>query len=333
VIGAADDKLEYVRGGTQKLHYGADEVVEVACPLCEGTDRERLYTEHGSIGIVRCRRCQLIYTSPRIESPEAIYHGDAEIYFEEARLIFEGKAAHHRDPNYRQELATIERARPGRGRFLDVGCNTGMLLRFAGRRGWDAVGVEPSPSLAPLARRHGLTVHNCFLQDMPSSEFASFDVVALSDVFEHISRPGEMLQAAARLLKPDGVLYVKVPNARWTLFKQRMLGLAGRRPAHGLWDAYEHVVHYTDRTLRTMLNRHGYQVLSISAAPPVQIPNWHEYVGHYYQYPTPFFMDWKRKSVRRICHELGRVERIVRLGRLGSLAQSIAAVARRSPQT
>src|SRR5205823_6493736 len=128
---------------------------------------------------------------------------------------------------------------------------------------------------------------NCFLHELPEQETRAFDVVALSDVFEHISQPGEMLRAAARALKPDGVLYVKVPNAKWSLFKQRMLAAAGRRPAHGLWDAYEHVVHYTDRTLRAMLSRHGFRVLTMSDALPVQTPNWHEHVGHYYQYPTP----------------------------------------------
>jgi hypothetical protein len=35
--------------------------------------------------------------------------GDAGLYYTEARLIYEGKAAHHRDPNYLEEMRLIER--------------------------------------------------------------------------------------------------------------------------------------------------------------------------------------------------------------------------------
>src|SRR5713101_428060 len=94
---------EYIRGGKQKSEYAPDEVVEVACPLCRSAHRKRLYTEHGAIGVSQCVGCFLIYTSPRLRSPDQVYWGDASLYYEEARLIFDGKARHHRDPNYLAE--------------------------------------------------------------------------------------------------------------------------------------------------------------------------------------------------------------------------------------
>jgi SAM-dependent methyltransferase len=317
---------DYIRGGKQKNEYTRDEVVDVACPLCRCQDRELLYTEHGAIGVSRCPACSLIYTSPRLQSPEEVYWGDASLYYEEARLIFDGKASHHRDPNYLAEIKTIERYK-GAGRLLDVGCNIGMLLRLAMKRRWNCVGLEPSPSLADLARKHGFPVWNHFLHEVPESENGSFDVVALSDVFEHISEPLIFLQQAARLLKSDGVLYVKVPNAKWNILKQRMLAAVGTHPRQGLWDAYEHVVHYTDHTLRAMLTKGGFRVLTISTEPPVQTPNWHEYVGHYYQYPTPWFMDLKRKATRTLFYRLSGFERLLRLSSLGYFAQNVVAVA------
>ena len=243
---------DYIHGGTQKDEYTEEDVQTVPCPLCGGEAVERLYTEHSVIGVVRCDVCRLIYTSPRLRSPERIYWGDPDLYYAEARLIFEGKAAHHRDPNYLGELATIERYQQ-RGRLLDVGCNMGMLLRLAREGGWEAVGIEPSPALAGLAEKWGAKVYNCFLAEIPEEEHGSFDVVALSDVFEHIAQPLTFLKEASRLLKPPGVLYVKVPNARWNILKQRALSMLGYRPRQGLWDSYEHVVHYTEETLRRML--------------------------------------------------------------------------------
>ena len=322
---------EYVHGGMQSDEYTEDDVTSVCCPLCDASAGTRIYTEHEVIGITGCANCGLIYTSPRLKEPERVYWGDSELYYAEARLIFEGRATHHRDPNYLAEIRRIERYKPT-GRFLDVGCNMGMLLRLARERGWDVTGVEPSPSLARLAQRWGFPVFNCFLNELPRDQTGSFDVVALSDVFEHIPRPLEFLNDARRLLKHNGILYIKVPNARWSLLKQALLSFLGRRPKMGLWNSYEHVVHYTDKTLVQMLTKAALAVLEIAAEPPVQTPNWHEHVGQYYLYPTPWFMDWPRKLVRRACHRLAAVERVGRLGGVGFLAPNLVAVATNGAQ-
>jgi SAM-dependent methyltransferase len=319
---------DYERGGTQKYEYSEAEVVEMPCPLCGSRDGKLLFTEYTSIGIRRCGECSLIYTSPRVAEPEKVYWGDFDAYVAEARLIFSGQAAHHRDPNYIEELELLERHRPSRGRFLDVGCNMGMLLRLARERGWEAIGVEPSPALHRIAtEKLGLEVHNCFVQDLPSSEYGSFDVVALSDVFEHVTDPRELLRSVRPLLKPDGLLYVKVPNARWNLLKQRLGKVLRRTPTH-LWDSYEHVVHYTDDTLRAMLEAEGYAPLELAFARPVQVPVWHLYVGQYFLYPSPWVLDPKRFMGRAAFHQAARVESRLRGGGVGYFAQNLIGLAR-----
>jgi len=323
------ETTDYERGGTQKDHYEADDVVAVPCPLCGSDDREKLYEEYGAIGICRCRKCSLMYVSPRLKAPEEIYWGDVDKYLEESRLIFEGKKPHHRDPNYAEELDTIARFKPS-GRFLDVGCNIGMLLRHIKQRQWTAVGVDPSPSLTKIAREwQGVQVYNCFLNELPASEEKSFDVVALSDVFEHIAEPLPFLADVKRFLRDDGILYVKVPNGAWNLFKQRALAAMGKRPARGIWDSYEHVVHYTGKTLRKMLEAGGFEIVEMSIGKPIQVPSWHLHVGHYYQYPSPWTMDWKRHLGRSGFYWLSRVERLARLGSIGSFAPNLVAVARK----
>jgi 2-polyprenyl-3-methyl-5-hydroxy-6-metoxy-1,4-benzoquinol methylase len=320
----------YERGGLQKYEYSSSEVVEVACPMCGSREGTTLLKEYGSVGVKRCASCSLIYTSPRIQDPEKIYWGDADKYLAEARLIFSGRAKHHRDPNYIEELDLIERHAPAKGRFLDVGCNIGMLLRHARSRGWDAVGVEPSPPLHQIATEQlGLEVHNCFLDEMPESEHGTFDVVALSDVFEHVTEPRALLQSADRLLKPGGLLYVKVPNARWNMLKQRVAATIGKVPPHGIWDSYEHVAHYTDKTLRAMLQAAGFEPRVLTFARPVQVPVWHLHVGQYFQYPSPWVLDPKRHVGRALAHAIGRVESRL-TGRVGYCAQNLVALAGRT---
>jgi SAM-dependent methyltransferase len=321
------ESKDYERAGQQKDQYTADEVIEVSCPLCGGANREKLYTEHGVVGIVRCLDCALIYVSPRIKAPEQVYWGPMDKYVTEARQIFAGKLPHHRDPNYVEELELIRRYKPF-GRFLDVGCNMGFLLNKAHKMGWQTVGVEPSPSLSKIAReKWGLNVHNCFLHEVPVSENHAFDVVAFSDVFEHITEPIAFLEQARRLLKPDGILYVKVPNGQWNVFKQQMLQLLGKRPSQGIWDSYEHVVHYSDKTLTRMLERGGFAIKQVTIGKPIQTPVWHNYVGHYFQYPTPWILDWRHQFGRSAFYWASRIERALLRGSIGRFAPNIAAIA------
>lgn len=321
------ESQDYERGGTQKDQYTADDVVLVACPFCGSDRRIHIYTEHGALAVAQCQSCSLLYTSPRVRAPEEVYWGSADTYYAETRLVFEGKAPHHRDPNYLEELELIKRYKPT-GRFLDVGCNMGMLLRHVRRMGWTAIGVEPSPTLSRLAiEQLDLQVYNCFLHELPDEEQHSFDVIAFSDVLEHICDPLDFLKQAARFLAPNGILYIKVPNARWNLFKQQVLKLMGKAPRQGIWDSYEHVVHYTDRTLTKMLERAGFHVRLMTVGKPIQLPVWHEHVGHYYQYPSPASLDWKRRAGRSAFYWLSWPERMLRLGAIGWFAPNLVAVA------
>lgn len=318
--------LVYERGGKQRDVYEEGDVERVPCPMCGADKLDRLYTERQVLGVVRCQDCDLIYVSPRLKNPEQVYWGDAEKYVNEARQIFAGRLPHHRDPNYLEDLNLVARYKPA-GDFLDVGTNMGFFLRHTRGRAWRAIGVDPSPTLSEIARKHfGLDVRTTFLEDAGFPD-ASFDVITMTDVFEHISAPRAMLREVRRLLRPDGITYIKVPNGLYNLAKQRMLERLGRTKAFDIWDAYEHVVHYSSVTLRKMLESEGLAVVRMGIARPIQLPAWHRYVGAYFQYPTPWAMDWKRQTARSVLYWGSLAEAAVR-GRPGALAPNITVVAR-----
>ena len=58
-------KGKYVKGGTQKNFYKPDEVENINCLNCGSEDKKFIHKEFGSIGIVKCNNCGLVYTSPR----------------------------------------------------------------------------------------------------------------------------------------------------------------------------------------------------------------------------------------------------------------------------
>lgn len=318
----------YIKGGTQKTSYAKEEVCFWPCPLCGAEKTKTLKTERGILGIDECKNCSLIRVNPRLKSPEEIYQGNADIYREEFRLVVNGKAPHHRDPNYLADLKLIEKFQPS-GNFLDIGTNTGSFLRLARNRGWKLLGVEPSAQLANLAREWwGLEIVEGFIEKLKLPAH-HYDVVTMTDVFEHVVNPKDVLTAVHRILSPTGILFIKVPNGNFNIFKYKMRKLLGKNTEND-FDAYEHVLHYTERTLNRMLESCGFEPVFFTAEPPVQLPVWHKYVDHYYHHASPFFMDWKTYAARNVLFRLSHVENLVRR-EIGYLTPNIGVIARPKP--
>ena len=145
------------------------------------------------------------------------------------------------------------------GSLLDLGSWVGFFLAEAEARGWVAVGVEPSLYASRFAReRLGLDVRQAGLFDAVLDE-APFDAVFMGDVIEHLPRAGDALDRIAELLSPAGVLALALPNAGSAL---------ARRMGRRWWSVIPTHVHYfTPNSIRTMLARHGYEVVRITTAP------------------------------------------------------------------
>lgn len=143
----------------------------------------------------------------------------------------------------------------------------GFFLRKTVLAGFDAQGVEPSRSLAKIAREQfGLTITNSYFE---AATFVpkSFDVVTMIDVFEHVINPLQLLASAHTVLADDGLLCVKVPNGNYNLLKLELAQRMGK-PKMDIWDSYEHVVHYTPETMAKMLEKAGFQVRKLVLPPP-----------------------------------------------------------------
>jgi 2-polyprenyl-3-methyl-5-hydroxy-6-metoxy-1,4-benzoquinol methylase len=302
-------KEDYVHGGTQKDFYDEHEREMCNCPLCNGDVHSKLDSERG-LSVVKCKDCDLIYVSPRAKNADKNYFGDAATFFNEAMLIFKGKKNHHRDKNYEYELKKIKRFK-STGRLLDVGTNMGFFLRKAQELGFETEGIEPSPSLSEIAREQwGLKIHTSFLENSNLSKNA-YDVITLIDVFEHVTNPKELLTSCYSYLKSDGIVAIKVPNGDYNYFKMKLGQLTRKHGNMDIWDCCEHVVHYTPKTFRKMVESCGFKIKNFFVPIPIHLPIWANLVGHYYLYPSPFVLDWKRRTLRTLFYYIGRVEKIL----------------------
>jgi 2-polyprenyl-3-methyl-5-hydroxy-6-metoxy-1,4-benzoquinol methylase len=92
-----------------------------------------------------------------------------------------------------------------------TGDGTAFLLEHFDR----VVAVDGSqPVVDKLVARFGpdkLTAVCSYFEDFDTDE--RFDTIVLAHILEHVDRPDEVLAIAKRLVKPDGVIIVDVPNA------------------------------------------------------------------------------------------------------------------------
>lgn len=100
-------------------------------------------------------------------------------------------------------------------KICELGCGTGgNLLDVVDRH--DVVGVECAPEALAYARRSlGDRVICGRLPDGVDLPAASFDVVLLTDVLEHIEDDAASARTALRLLRPGGIVVATVPSYQW----------------------------------------------------------------------------------------------------------------------
>lgn len=148
---------------------------------------------------------------------------------------------------------TINRLVPAGGRALDVGCNTGTNLRALGGR-WSKVGVEPSSPLAEVAERFsGARVHACGIENL-AEPTGSFDLVTSHAVIEHLYDPVVLIARSAELLRSGGILVLMTGDR-----ESRLAVKMGS--AWPLYISPDHVSFFSARSLRLLLERHGFEVI------------------------------------------------------------------------
>ena len=142
------------------------------------------------------------------------------------------------------------------GAVLEVGSGTGELVATLEREGYDAYGAEPSAWAAQAARELGARVTTGDLavwrQEHPGW---LVDALVAFHVFEHLHEPRAFLAEVADVLAPKGLLALEVPNFDSVLARRRTFEWVGEALA-------DHVFHYTEQSLRRLLEQAGFEMTS-----------------------------------------------------------------------
>lgn len=167
--------------------------------------------------VIECMHCGFrhIVPMPKAEDLRRFYE---EEFYQSERAHYIPASEQDREWRQSEFLDRFEVAETNLGpstsqrRVLDIGCGPGDFVAVGHDKGWDSVGVEPSPMAAKFAADRGLTIVNDFFDRNVANTLGQFDFIHMSEVLEHIPNPVEILEAAERILAPGGILCISVPN-------------------------------------------------------------------------------------------------------------------------
>lgn len=245
----------------------------ITCPVCRHDGsclvvdalQDFEYNVPGMYAFRQCDHCDQIFLSPRPIEDDLIhcypsqYHGYQTRAISRLYDILSHVQMRHRTARYRKLLGE-------RAIILDVGCGDGYIMQALKKRSphWELHGVEFNREIAEKGIAQGLSIVAGTLEtaNLPP---ASFDLLIMNHLIEHLPDPLRTLHCAAALLKPGGYIVGEVPN----------YDSLDRRVAGRWWGGHHtprHLLHFTPETLSNLFLRTGLTTVRIS--PELHTGHW-----------------------------------------------------------
>jgi 2-polyprenyl-3-methyl-5-hydroxy-6-metoxy-1,4-benzoquinol methylase len=127
----------------------------------------------------------------------------------------------------------------------------GALLMTAQEWGSTPVGLDLRRASVGGLKKIGLEAHVLDIAHMPPT--SGIAVISMADVLEHMPFPAKGLEAAHRLLEPDGALFVSMPHNDCAT--RRVLDQSNSNP-YGMELAHDH--NFSRERLCRLLTDNGF---------------------------------------------------------------------------
>ncbi|MBN1241782.1 MAG: methyltransferase domain-containing protein [Spirochaetales bacterium] len=229
------------------------------CPACSSPSRSDI-ERFPDRSYFRCRGCGLLYMEGFADRPGRY---GKDYFFEEYRAQY-GRTYLEDWPVLTalaaERLDRIDRLVPaaaGKGRkLLDVGCAYGAFVSEASRREWESYGLDlAGDAVAHVRDTLRLPAMVADFQDPLIDDLVpdGLDCVSMWYVVEHFSELGAVLERAARLLSPGGVLALSTPSGS---------GISARKDRRAFLAAspYDHLSVWEPERAARLLARFGFRV-------------------------------------------------------------------------
>lgn len=258
----SNEQLEVKEQIELRLRNGDYDFKKNSC-LC-GSDNAILLAEKDCFGLPQkvflCKRCSLIYQDPILSEKTllSLYEGNFRKLYSTQDL--KGVYLQTQINTGRQIIKSMSQFADLKDKYiLDIGCGAGGLLIPLNEAGAKTHGIDMDDDYLSIGKEMGLNVINCDLMTFETDR--KFDLIIMTDTFEHLPNAGEILSKIKGLLADGGYLFIGVPNIDPCIPKFHFL--------HHL-----HILHmwYFDRkTLSDFLESQGFAVKDICVERNLEI--------------------------------------------------------------
>ena len=223
--------------------------------LC-GSDKATLLAEKDCFGLPQkvflCNRCSLIYQNPILSENTllALYEGKfRKLYnFQDVKEVYLQTQIN----TGKQIIQSMSNFMDMKGKhILDVGCGAGGLLVPFNEAGAYTCGIDMDEEFLSIGREMGLNVVNKDLMNFDPDN--KFDLITLTDTFEHLPNACEILRKLKNLLSDGGYIFIGVPNVDPRIPKFHFL-----HHLHLL-----HMWYFDKQTLSCVLESQGFRVKDV----------------------------------------------------------------------
>lgn len=224
------------------------------CPLCGA----QLTRSQPSIpGRVRCQ-CGMVY---RPGAQPALSDGQFWDFHDYTDRVWMERRYGPRRQSGRQAVVDRVSAAVPSGRWLDIGCGPGYLLKEVADAGWQAFGIDLSAKAVGLAKEVGLeVVCGSFPEEAPAGQF---DVISILYTMEYFEDPKSTLAECRQRLAPGGVMVLQLKNFAFWQHAERYY-----RTDAEIWCPHDSRS-YTAETITALLHMTGFGTVQ---AFPAELP-------------------------------------------------------------
>jgi len=232
---------------------------EICCSVCGNKDPEKFKVkyEKENFAVVTCNTCSFHFIPPyyrkKIEYTQyknadvtaAVRAGNNWVKIQRHKLRFK----------FIQKFIKS-------GKLFDLGAGWGHFMLAGKELGYDVYGVEISEQ-PYLYCVNDLKLPVDHIDFFEMDEAKKFDVITMWDVLEHIDKANDFLAKCSKLTKPDGYLFLQVPQIDSYFAKKhkdnwKMMGL-------------DHVNYFGKDTITKILAHNGYEVVKIKSSFEIKL--------------------------------------------------------------
>jgi SAM-dependent methyltransferase len=231
------------------------------CPLCGVIHPGRTIAVNFGMAamVAECGDCRLAYQTPQPALEASLAYMDMRWRSQDQYVA----DREHRRSRARKQLALVSGIVAPGARLLDFGAGSGAFVAMAREGGWEAVGVERSRvAVGRALREHAVRLD----PDLPEAD-ASFDVVTLWDVVEHLRDPRGIVRSLRARVRSGGWMFFETGN--WESWNRLAAG-----DAWGLY-LFDHQYYFSPASLERLLGEAGlvdFRLLSADRSPPPSPP-------------------------------------------------------------